>query len=113
MIFGPFGIFGHYGWLIIPGLLLGIYAQIKLTVTYNKYLGVESSSGLSGAQAARDILDQAGLNNIPVAEIDGHLTDHFDPVKRALFLSSDNYHGTSLSAVGVAAHETGHALQQQ
>jgi uncharacterized protein len=106
-------IFGPYWWLIIPGFLLGLYAQIKLTSTYRRYLEVPTSSGLTGAQAAREILDNAGLVNMPVEEIGGHLTDHFDPSKGALFLSSENFHGNSLSAVGVAAHEAGHALQQQ
>ncbi len=102
-------------WMIlaIPGLLLGIYAQIKLTATYNKYLEVRLRAGRSGAEAAREILDRNGLTNMAVEEIPGRLTDHFDPFKKALFLSSENYHGRSLSAVGVAAHESGHALQQK
>jgi Zn-dependent membrane protease YugP len=99
--------------LMIPGLLLGLYAQFKLSATYNKYLQVGARAGLSGAEAAREILDRAGLTNMSVGEIPGRLTDHFDPNKKALFLSSENYHGRSLSAVGVAAHESGHALQQQ
>ncbi len=102
-------------WLLltIPGLILGIYAQIRLSSAYNKYLNVGTSSGLTGAQAAREILDNAGLRQIPVEEIGGELTDHFDPTRKALFLSTENYHGRSVSAVGVAAHESGHALQQQ
>ncbi|HXC98831.1 MAG TPA: zinc metallopeptidase [Verrucomicrobiae bacterium] len=99
--------------LMIPGLLLGLYAQFKLNAAYSKYLQVGTRAGLSGAEAAREILDQAGLTNMPVGEIPGRLTDHFDPMKKALFLSSENFHGRSLSAVGVAAHESGHALQQQ
>jgi len=63
--------------------------------------------------AARAILDRAGLQEVAVKEVGGHLTDHYDPLKRALFLSSDNFHGTSLAAVGVSAHEAGHALQHQ
>jgi hypothetical protein len=97
----------------IPGLLLGLYAQFKLSSTYGKYMRVPAESGLSGAQAARRILDGAGLNDIAIGEIPGNLTDHFDPKKRALFLSSNNFNERSLSAVGVAAHEAGHALQQQ
>lgn len=103
----------HYWWLALPGLLLGMYAQIKLSTTYSKYSEGENQSGLTGAEAAREILDHAGLSNMPVEEIDGHLTDHFDPIKKTLFLSSENFQGRSLAAVGVAAHESGHALQQQ
>jgi hypothetical protein len=102
-------------WLVfaIPGLLLGIYAQMKLSGTYNKYMRVAVESGLSGAQAARQILDQAGLNDVAIQEVPGRLTDHYDPRNRTLFLSSGNFRERSLSAVGVAAHESGHALQHQ
>jgi hypothetical protein len=101
-------------WLFaIPGLLLGIWAQIKLSSAYGKYSHVPVESGMTGAEAAREILDRAGLNNVPVEEIPGRLTDHYDPTKRALFLSSDNFHGQTVAAVGVAAHESGHALQHQ
>jgi Zn-dependent membrane protease YugP len=102
-------------WLVfaIPGLLLGLYAQIKLSATYGKYMRVGAESGLSGAQAARRILDDAGLQDVPIAEVPGHLTDHYDPRNRTLFLSSANFNERSLSAVGVAAHEAGHALQHQ
>ena len=106
-------LFMDYWWFAIPGLILGLYAQIKLTSTYGKYTQIGTASGLTGAQAAREILDQAGLTNMPVQEVDGHLTDHYDPTKKALFLSSENFHGTSLAAVGVAAHESGHALQHK
>lgn len=105
--------FGPYMWLIIPGVLLGIYAQIKLSSAYNRYKQVGVRSGLTGAEAAREILDRAGLVNMPVGEVPGHLTDHYDPMRKALMLSSENYHGRSIAAVGVAAHEAGHALQHQ
>jgi hypothetical protein len=104
---------GSYWWLMFPGLLLGIYAQIRLTSTYSRWMKVQIRNGMSGAEAAREILDQAGLNNVPVERVAGHLTDHYDPSKRALFLSEENYDGRSVAAVGVAAHETGHALQHQ
>ena len=102
-------------WLVfaIPGLLLGIWAQIKLSHAYGKYSRVPVDSGMTGAEAAREILDRAGLVNVPVEEIPGHLSDHYDPTKRALFLSSENFHGQTVAAVGVAAHESGHALQHQ
>lgn len=97
----------------LPGLLLGIWAQIKLHSIYSKYSQVPVESGRTGAQTARRILDNAGLTAMPVEEVEGKLSDHYDPGKRALFLSSDNFHGTSVAAVGVAAHEAGHALQHQ
>ena len=97
----------------IPGLILGIYAQLKLSAAYSHYSTVGILSGVSGAEAAREILNSAGLNDVPVSEVGGHLTDHYDPAKRALFLSENNYHGRSVAAVGVAAHEAGHALQHQ
>jgi len=97
----------------IPGLLIGIWAQIKLSSAYGKYSQVPVESGQTGAEAAREILDRAGLTGMPVEEVPGHLTDHYDPTKKALFLSSDNFHGRTLAAVGVAAHEAGHALQHQ
>jgi Zn-dependent membrane protease YugP len=82
-----------YLWFALPGLLIGIWAQIKLSSAYGKYSQVEVESGMTGAEAAREILDRSGLANVPVAEIPGRLTDHYDPTKRALFLSSDNFHG--------------------
>jgi uncharacterized protein len=97
----------------LPGLLLGIWAQAKLSHAYGKYSEVPVDSGMTGAEAAREILDRAGLVNVPVEEVPGHLSDHYDPMKRALFLSSENFHGQSIAAVGVAAHESGHALQHQ
>ena len=109
-----FNLFDPVYWLFaIPGLLLGLWAQIKLSSAYGKYSQVPVESGMTGAEAAREILDQAGLTNVPVEEIPGRLSDHYDPAKRALFLSSDNFHGWTVAAVGVAAHESGHALQHQ
>src|SRR5215469_4151040 len=108
MFFDP-----RYLLFAIPGLLLGIWAQMKLSSAYGKYSQIGVDSGMTGAQAARTILDRAGLVNVPVEEVPGRLTDHYDPTKRALFLSSENYSGQSIAAVGVAAHESGHALQHQ
>lgn len=106
-------LFADYWWFAIPGMLLGFYAQIKLSSTYKKYSQVGTLSRITGAEAAREILDRAGLRDMPVSEVQGHLTDHYDPTRRQLCLSSENYHSTSLAAVGVAAHEAGHALQHK
>jgi len=108
MIFDPI----HFVFML-PGLLIGLWAQFKLRSAYGKYQRARLASGLSGAEAARAILNSAGLANVPVQEVPGQLTDHYDPTKRLLCLSSDNFHGCSVAAVGVAAHETGHALQHQ
>ena len=107
------GFIYSYWWVVIPGVLLGMYAQFKLMSVYGRYTQVGNAAGMTGAQAAREVLDSAGLHNMPVNEVPGHLTDHYDPTKKALFLSSENYHGTSIAAVGVAAHEAGHALQHK
>ncbi|HTV40250.1 MAG TPA: zinc metallopeptidase [Candidatus Sulfotelmatobacter sp.] len=107
------GIDPVYFLFAIPGLLLGIWAQAKLSHAYGKYSQVPVDSGMTGAEAARKILDNAGLANVEIGEIPGSLSDHYDPMKRALFLSSENYNGQSIAAVGVAAHESGHALQHQ
>src|SRR6266516_8059337 len=106
-------IFDQWAWLILPGFLLGLYAQFKVQSAYSRYLQVPAGSGLTGAETARQILDEAGLDSMPVEEVPGHLTDHYDPLKKALFLSSENYQGRTVAAVGVAAHEAGHALQHK
>jgi len=104
----------HYFLLVfLPGLLIGLWAQMKLMSAFGKYSQVPVQNGMSGAEAARRILDQAGLTDLPVEEVPGQLSDHYDPTKKALFLSSDNFHGRSVAAIGVAAHEAGHALQHQ
>jgi uncharacterized protein len=99
--------------VMLPGLLIGLWAQWKLHSAYSKYSEVPVESGMTGAEAARRILDNAGLNDMPIEEVEGQLSDHYDPTKRALFLSSDIYSGRTIAAVGVAAHEAGHALQHQ
>lgn len=105
--------FGIYLVFLLPALLLGLYAQMRLSSTYSHYINQPISTGVSGAEAARRVLDAAGLNNLPIREIPGQLTDHYDPIRKELCLSSDNYHGRTVAAVGVAAHEAGHALQHK
>lgn len=97
--------------LLIPAIMLSLYAQFKISSAYKHYSQIRSQSGLTGAQAARAILNSNGLYDVRVEPIRGHLSDHYDPRTRVINLSEDVYAGTSLSSVAVAAHETGHALQ--
>lgn len=97
--------------LLIPALLFAMYAQFKVQSTFQRFLRERSQSGLTGAQVARRLLDDNGLQAIPVEPVQGRLTDHYDPRSRRLRLSKDVYHSNSLAAIGVAAHEAGHAIQ--
>ena len=103
--------YGLYLLFSLPALLLGFWAQIKVKNTFNKYSKVRTMTGLTGAEVARRMLDANGLNNIPVQEIGGTLSDNYDPSSKVLRLSSGVYRGNSVAAAGVAAHESGHALQ--
>jgi uncharacterized protein len=115
-MFFPF-LFGYgYGLYILfslPALLLGMWAQYKVKGAFNKYSQVRTYVGLTGAEVARRILDTNGLNNVQVEETGGFLSDHYDPGKKVLRLSPDVYRSNSVAANGIAAHETGHALQDQ
>ncbi len=106
---------GYFLYLLIslPALLLGLWAQIKVKSTFSKYSKVRTYTGATGAQVARHILDQNGLNSIPIEQVGGLLSDHYDPSKKVLRLSQSVYGTSSIAAAGVAAHETGHALQHQ
>ena len=97
----------------LPALLLGMWAQFRVSSAFGKYSEVGTRSGMTGAQAARRILDYNGLQNVAVERVDGFLSDHYDPSQKILRLSSAVYDQPSLAAVGVAAHETGHALQDK
>ncbi len=96
---------------MIPGLIISIWAQMKVKGTFAKYSKIRVQSGLSGAQAARRILDDNGLHNVRVEKVSGKLSDHFDPSSNVVRLSDSTYDATSVGAVGVAAHEVGHAIQ--
>jgi uncharacterized protein len=96
---------------IIPPILLMLYAQWRVKNTFGKYSQVMNQRGITGAHAARKILDDNGLQDVPVEHVDGELTDHYDPRARALRLSTPVYSGYSVAALGIAAHEAGHALQ--
>jgi Zn-dependent membrane protease YugP len=106
-----FPIFDPTMLIVLPGLLLAMYAQFKVHSTFNRYTRVYSQRGMTGAQAAREILDSQGLDYVPVEMIDGQLTDHYDPRDKVLRLSPEVYGGSSIASLGVAAHEAGHALQ--
>lgn len=97
--------------ILIPGMIFAMYAQGKVSSTFNRYLRVRNSNGYTGYQIAKTILDENGLYDIPIEMVRGHLTDHYDPKNRVLRLSQDVYKGNSIASVGVAAHECGHALQ--
>lgn len=97
--------------IVLPAILLALWAQLRVRSTYAKYSQVPVSSGLTGAEAAAEILRSHGLSRVQIERIDGTLSDHYDPRTRVLRLSSDVYNGASVAAVGVAAHESGHALQ--
>jgi Zn-dependent membrane protease YugP len=97
--------------LLLPALILGIYAQVKVKSSFNRYSQIPSARGLSGAQGARLMLDGAGLGDVGIQIGGGRLSDHYDPRSRTLTLSPDVGNSNSLAALGVAAHEAGHALQ--
>ena len=97
--------------IMIPAILLGLIVQIRLSTTYSKYSKVQSRTGMTGYTAARRILDAAGLRHVPIECIKGELTDHFDPRSNVLRLSNGVYNSSSVAAIGVAAHECGHAIQ--
>ncbi len=97
--------------LILPAILLAIYAQYKIKGTFKHFAQVPASRGFTGAQVARDILARQGLDDVRVEPVPGQLTDHYDPRHQVLRLSEPVYGGHSVAALGVAAHEAGHALQ--
>jgi len=97
--------------IVIPALLLALYAQVRVQSTFGRYSQVPTRRGLTGAQVADEILRRHGLAGVQVERIDGMLSDHYDPRSRVLRLSSDVYDNASVAAVGVAAHESGHAIQ--
>ena len=97
--------------VLLPAIALSIYAQVRVNNTYKKYSQVRASSGLTGAEASRRLLNQAGLTDVSIEVIPGNLSDHYDPRARVLRLSEGVAKHDSLASLGVAAHETGHAIQ--
>ena len=102
-------------WVILVGIpiLLGIYAQMRVSSAYQKNVQIPSRGRITGAEAALAVIRSAGIRDVEIVEIPGQLTDHYDPSNKRLALSSDNYRGTSLAALGVSAHEAGHAIQHK
>ncbi len=104
---------GYYSSMIvlIPAIIISFYAQAKLKSAYGRYAQVVNSKGITGREAAAMILRSNGLESIPVQQVQGSLTDHYDPRKKTLSLSEGVYDTPSIAAIGIAAHECGHALQ--
>lgn len=102
-------------WIILIGipLMLGLYAQMKVSSAYNKNSKIGSRGRITGAEAAQAVMNSAGINDVEIVEVQGFLSDHYDPMHKRLALSPHNYRGDSLAALGVAAHEAGHAIQHK
>ena len=107
----------HYGYyetyflLVLPAILISLIAQWKVKSPYARYSEYRTQSGMTGAEIARRILDENGLQYVGIESISGELTDHYDPNEQVVRLSRGVYYGNSVAALGVAAHETGHAVQ--
>lgn len=99
--------------IIILTILLSVYASFKVSSNYRKYSLVPASSGMTGAEVAQRILDLNGIRDVTIHATPGHLSDHYDPSNRRLVLSEENYYGQSVAALGVSAHECGHAIQHK
>ena len=112
---GHYGYYGYYFdptyFLVLIGAVLCLWAQFRVSSTYNKYAKVRSRTGMTGAQAAQKILQMSGIYDVRIEHIGGSLTDHYDPSNKVLRLSDTVYGSTSVAAIGVAAHECGHAVQ--
>src|SRR5437868_13636140 len=112
-MFYPYGFgFGSH-WLLYIGvpLIIGIWAQIRVTSAFRRWGKVRASSNITGAECAREILQAAQINDVDVVQTDGFLGDHYDPTQKKLCLSANVYNTSSVAALGIAAHETGHAIQ--
>lgn len=102
-------------WLILIGvpILFGLWAQFRVMSAYRRNVEIPSRGQITGREAAAAVMQSAGIHDVEIVEVEGMLSDHYDPMNKRLALSPDNYHGTSLAAVGVAAHEAGHAIQHK
>ena len=109
--FYGYGIDIYYVLLVVPALILALWAQVKVKGTYKKMSAVRNSRGLTGAQAASRVLYEHGITNVRIERVSGTLTDHYDPRDNVIRLSDGVYDSTSVAAVGIACHEAGHAVQ--
>src|ERR1051325_6704002 len=109
--YGGFGLGSH--WLLYIGvpLIIGIWAQIRVSSAFSRWSKVRATSNITGAECAREILQAAQIHDVDVVETNDFLGDHYDPTKKVLCLSSNVYNTPSVAALGIAAHETGHAIQ--
>lgn len=107
----PFFYFDPTYMLLIPAIIFAIYAQGKIQSTYNRYSKVHARSGLTGAELAKEILHRNRIYDVNIEPVQGTLTDHYDPKSKRLRLSSGVYNSSSIAALGIAAHEVGHAIQ--
>ena len=110
-MFGFYGIDQYYLILVVPALVLSLWAQFKVKSTFAKYSQIRCSKGISGAEAAQLLLQANSISNVSIESVAGSLTDHYDPGHHVLRLSQPVYGQATIAAVGVAAHETGHAIQ--
>lgn len=99
------------GIIVLPGIILAIWAQAKVSSTYSKYGKVLGASGLTGAEVVQRMLNAKGISDVSITQINGTLTDNYNPTKKIISLSRDVYTGTTIADLGVAAHECGHAIQ--
>lgn len=99
--------------LFILVFIFALYAQMRVSSAYSKNAQIDSRRRITGREAAEAVMARAGITDVTIEETDGHLTDHYDPTRKSLVLSSENYRGTHLAALGVAAHEAGHAIQHK
>src|ERR1700732_5035995 len=110
-MFYPIGFGSHWLLYLIVPAIIGIWAQIRVSSAFNRWGKVRASSNITGAECAREILQAAQIQDVDVVQVDGFLGDHYDPASKRLCLSSNVYSTPSVAALGIAAHETGHAIQ--
>ena len=103
--------FQYMIWVLLPSLLISGFFSIRVKAACKKYSRVGSMNGSTGAQAARKLLDRAGLHHVDVVQTSGFLSDHYNPMSKQLVLSQDVFQGSSVASIGIAAHEAGHAIQ--